>query len=82
MRQVFNKLAFVVFLLISSAYTMLIARDETPPDPGGGTGGGTGSGGTGRPASPIDAELWILIAVGIIFITMFALKYRKRFSTN
>lgn len=78
MRQVFNKLAFVVFLLISSAYTMLIAQDETPPDPG----GGTGSGGTGRPASPIDAELWILIAVGIIFITMFALKYRKRFSTN
>lgn len=78
MRQVFNKLAFVVFLLISSAYTMLIAKDETPPDPG----GGTGSGGTGTPASPIDAELWILIAVGIIFITMFALKYRKRFYTN
>ncbi len=74
-----NRLLFALTFFTTSIFSLISATvTDPPPNPGDGTGGG----GTGRPASPIDGEIWILIAISVILIAVFAMRYRKKLITN
>lgn len=70
-----KKSLFILFYFVFSS--LVFAQDDTPPNPG-----GVGGDGFGKPASPIDNDLWVLLAVALVFLIVFAVRYRKLSHSN
>jgi len=67
-----SKILLFTFLTVGA---FLSAQTETPPAPPGGGGGGVGP---GAPASPIDAYVYVLGLVAVLFIAYYTKRASKK----